>query len=88
MLGRLLRRGEQDGLAASQLFNERTFYAQFKQDLERARKEIVIESPFMTSKRVKSLLPSLRRAIERGVKVTINTREPKEHEGFLRQEAE
>lgn len=88
MLGRLLRRSSQDELVSSLLFNERTFYAQFRQDLERSRKEIVIESPFMTSKRVRSLLPGLRSAIRRGVKVTVNTREPEEHEGFLRREAE
>jgi len=88
MLGRLLRRSDQDRLTTSLLFNERTFYAQFRQDLERARKEIVIESPFMTRKRVSSLLPNLRGAVQRGVKIIINTREPEEHEGFLRLEAE
>lgn len=88
MLVLLLRQGSQDELASSLLFNERTFYTQFKQDLERARKEIVIESPFMTNRRVNSLLHSLRKAVQRGVRITVNTREPEEHEGFLRQEAE
>lgn len=87
MLSRLFRRAD-DGLAASLLFNERTFYTQFRRDLERAKSEIVIESPFMTGRRIKSLLPSLRLAVRRGVKVTINTREPNEHEGRLRLEAE
>ncbi|MGH7158352.1 MAG: phospholipase D-like domain-containing protein [Candidatus Saccharimonadales bacterium] len=88
MIGRLLRRNGKPELATSLLFNERTFYSQFKQDLEKTRQEIIVESPFMTSKRVKSLLPSLRRAVERGVVVTINTRELEEHEGYLRHEAE
>ncbi|HSX35941.1 MAG TPA: phospholipase D-like domain-containing protein [Patescibacteria group bacterium] len=87
MLGRLFHRTEQAELATSLLFNERTFYAQFRQDLERAKKEIVIESPFMTSRRVRSLLPDLRRAVQRGVEITVSTREPEEHEGFLRLEA-
>lgn len=86
MLIRLLRRTD-SGLATSRLFNERSFYMQFRRDLERAKSEIVIESPFMTRRRVASLLPSLRRAVERGVKVTINTREPSEHEGRLCAEA-
>jgi len=88
MLGRLLGKNSGNGLATSLLFNERTFYAQLRRDLDRAKEEIVIESPFMTRRRVKSLLPSLHRAVQRGVKVVINTREPDEHEGFLRQEAE
>lgn len=48
----------------------------------------MIESPFVTSKRVKSLLPNIRMAIKCGVKVTVNTRVPDEHEGFLRAQAE
>lgn len=88
MLNFLTRRAKRNELATSGLFNERTFYAQFRRDLEQAENEIVIESPFITSRRVKSLLPSLRRAIQRGVSITINTRELDEHEGFLRLEAE
>lgn len=87
MLSLLLHRVKRYELATSSLFNESTFYAQFKRDLEQAKEEIVIESPFIISKRVKSLLPSLRRAIQRGVSITINTRELDEHEGFLRLEA-
>ncbi len=86
MLSRLLRRAD-NGLASSMLFDERSFYAQFRRDLERAKNEIVIESPFMTSRRVKSLLPILRRAVLRGVKVNVNTRELSEHEGHLRAQA-
>jgi phosphatidylserine/phosphatidylglycerophosphate/cardiolipin synthase-like enzyme len=87
MLSRLLRRINDKGLATSQLFNEQSFYGQFRQDLERAKNGIVIESPFMTRRRVKLLLPSLHRAVQRGVKVTVNTRELNEHEGRLYAEA-
>jgi phosphatidylserine/phosphatidylglycerophosphate/cardiolipin synthase-like enzyme len=48
----------------------------------------VIESPFITSRRVKSLLPSFNKALQRGVSITINTRELDEHQGLLRLEAE
>ena len=41
----------------SSLYDETTFYAQFTQDLLRARREVVIESPFITSERMKSLYP-------------------------------
>lgn len=88
MLNRLLHRSKDSGLTSSRLFNDRTFYPQFRQDLERAKKEIVIESPFMTKRRIRSLLPSLRRALQRGVKISINTREPSEHDDYFRAEAE
>ncbi len=85
MLGRLFTRKDDD-MAASRLFNEQTFYAQFRQDLEYASQEIVIESPFMTRKRVRSLLPHLVKAIQREVKVVINTRVPAEHDQYFHQE--
>ena len=66
--------------SASKLFNEKTFYQAFKKDLAQCKYEVIIESPFITGRRVESLLPMLRRAIERDVKVIVNTRDPLLHE--------
>jgi phosphatidylserine/phosphatidylglycerophosphate/cardiolipin synthase-like enzyme len=74
-------------LVCSQLFNDQTFYRVFEKDLAFCQHEAVIESPFLTVKRVKSLLPSLRKAVRRGVVVTINTKSPDEQEGYLGGEA-
>lgn len=74
-------------LAGSQLFNDQTFYKVFEKDLDFCQHEAVIESPFLTVRRVTSLLPSLRKAIGRGVVVTINTKSPDEQEGYLGNEA-
>lgn len=68
------------GLYSSKLYNEQTFYDAFEQDLKRCRNEAIIESPFLSSKRVEALLPLLRKAVKRGVRVVINTRNPNEHD--------
>lgn len=63
-------------ISNSSLFDQRTFYRTFEKDLKSCKYEAIIESPFMTTRRVESLLPILRSAITRGVSVTINTRDP------------
>lgn len=68
------------------LHDERTFYQAFIKDLEHCKQEVIIESPFITSERMKSLWPTLRRLYNRGIKIFIVTRDPKEHsEGYLNQ---
>lgn len=63
----------------STLHDEKTFYKAFLRDLDRATEEIIIESPFITSSRMKMLWPSLRNAYSKGVKVYIITRDPHDH---------
>lgn len=67
-------------LRGSKLFDERSFYTVFTDDLRNCREQAIIESPFITSRRVKSLLPTLRKLRQQGVNVIINTRDPKEHD--------
>lgn len=67
-------------LSDSRLFNERTFYASFLDDARRCKEELIIESPFMTSRRINRLLPVIRDLREHGVKIVVNTREPEEHD--------
>lgn len=64
----------------SSLFDEATFYPQFTRDLLHATSEVVIESPFITAERMKTLLPVFEDLISRGVKVYVITRDPIEHE--------
>ncbi len=63
----------------SALFDENTFYEAFLKDLERCQSEAIIESPFITSKRMKTLWPTLRKLYVRGVRIIIVTRDPMEH---------
>lgn len=68
-------------LCSSQLYNNETFYRAFTSDLRYARKSVYIESPFITTRRMDSLLPMFAWLRARGIRVTINTRCPDEHEG-------
>ncbi|HUD44956.1 MAG TPA: phospholipase D-like domain-containing protein [Patescibacteria group bacterium] len=64
----------------SQLFDEKTFYHQFLKDLKRCQREVIIESPFITTKRVQMFYPVFRNLLNRGVSIFIMTRPPAEHE--------
>lgn len=63
----------------SSLFDETTFYSQFTRDLLCCRSEVVIESPFITTQRMRTLSPVFEELIRRNVAVYIFTRDPKEH---------
>ena len=67
-------------LLTSKLLDENTFYSSFIKDLSRCMNEVIIESPFITSNRMALLLPVFRRLTNRGIKVTVNTRHPAEHD--------
>ena len=77
----LFRRADAQGLCASQLFDNDTFYGAFTRDLRCARRRVYIESPFITTKRLERLLPIFEKLRRRGVRVTVNTRCPNEHDG-------
>lgn len=64
---------------SSALHDEKSFYKAFLRDLDQATEEIIIESPFITSSRMKMLWPSLRRAYSKEIKVYIITRDPNDH---------
>ncbi len=64
----------------SELHDEKTFYRAFLKDLEDCRKEVIIESPYVSSARMKTLKPIFERLINIGVKVFVITRDPREHE--------
>ena len=87
---RSLRRNKaQDyDLVASRLFDNTTFYSSFLRDLSRCKKEVIIESPFLTTRRVLMILPALVKLKRHGVKIVINTRDPLEQEGYMQHEAE
>jgi len=63
----------------SELHDEKTFYKAFLKDLNGAKEEIIIESPFITSDRMKILWPSLKQAYDRGIRIFIITRDPNDH---------
>lgn len=65
----------------SSLFDERTFYQTFLQDLSNCQEEVIIESPFITTERMKMFDRLFKNLLEREVKIYIITRDPREHDG-------
>ena len=88
MFKKLRRRTERRALLSSRLFDERTFDEAFFRDLERAKRSVIIESPFLTEHRTRYFASTFKGLIDRGVKVRINTRRPIDHGGEMRLQAE
>ncbi len=77
----LLRRSEKMiDLLSSKLFNEETFYETFLKDLNSCGRELIIESPFVSAKRLAILLPIFEKLKSRKVRVVVSTRDPQEHD--------
>lgn len=74
-------------LCGSKLLNDNTFYSALLTDLRSCRTEVVIESPFITCRRVNRLMPIFRDLRRRGVTIVINTRELEEHDDYMRYES-
>jgi len=72
----------------STLFDEATFYSAFFRDLEGCRNEVIIESPYITSKRAEMLIPIFENLLLKGVKIYVMTRDPKEHEENMEYQSE
>lgn len=75
-------------LIESKLFDELSFYQTFFQDLKNCKKEIVIESPFITYKRAKMFDRIFENLLEKGIKIYIITRDPREHDENLEIQSE
>jgi phosphatidylserine/phosphatidylglycerophosphate/cardiolipin synthase-like enzyme len=77
-----------DEFLHSHIYDQNGFYEVFIKNLKRAQKEIIIESPFISSKRLIKLMPVLQMAVNRGVRVIINTKSPHELDFEQRYHAE
>ena len=72
----------------TKLFDENTFYKKFKADLAHCRKEVIIESPFISSHRMHSLRLTFQQLVDRKIKVYVVTRHPEEHNLSMKLQAE
>ena len=75
-------------LLDSILYDEATFYKQFSRDLSAVSREVIIESPFITSARMRTLRSIFEKLINRGIKVYIFTRDPREHDEEYERQSE
>ncbi|NCQ54411.1 hypothetical protein COV88_01235 [Candidatus Saccharibacteria bacterium CG11_big_fil_rev_8_21_14_0_20_41_19] len=72
---------------SSSLFNQDTFYKAFVKDLNNARNTVIIESPFITKKRIIRLMSVLRKLRLRDVRIVVNTKPLNEHNPLLYEQA-
>ena len=70
-----------------QMYNELSFYRAFEKDLYLARKIVIIENLFITLRRIDEILPVLTKLRRKGVSVTVNTRNPIEHDAEYEMQA-
>lgn len=75
-------------LLSSKLFDEKTFYEALIADLEGCCEEIIIESPYITTRRAKLLTPIFRKLRNVGVNIYVMTRDPKEHDITMEPQSE
>ena len=62
-------------LAVSILYDERTFYNRFRQDLSEAKREVIIESPFITASRLDTFKLLFEKLVKKGEEVLLDDRE-------------
>lgn len=86
MLG-IFKNSSSTDLLTSHLYDNETFYAAFERDLRLCISEAIVESPFITSNRVASLLPIFEKMRSRQVRITVNTRHPSEHDSLFNAQA-
>ncbi|OGK20001.1 hypothetical protein A2866_06345 [Candidatus Roizmanbacteria bacterium RIFCSPHIGHO2_01_FULL_39_8] len=72
----------------SSLYDEKTFYQTFSRDLEDYQNEVIIESPYITSERMRTFDHIFQKLLQKGVKIYIFTRDPKEHDDFMEPQSE
>ena len=72
---------------SSELYDQRTFYKAFLHDLRNAKTRVIIESPFITEKRMKLLFPTLRLLSCKGVRIIVNTKPLEEHTSSYQSQA-
>lgn len=80
---RLLRRTPRAKLTNTALYNEQSFYSAFVKDVKRAQSTVVIESPFLTEKRALYFARLFNKLARKGVRVRVNTRNPRHHDKLL-----
>lgn len=72
----------------SSLYDEKTFYQTFLKDLEKCKEEVIIESPYITTERMRTFDRIFKKLVGRGVKIYIITRDPNEHDEFMDPQSE
>ena len=75
-------------LIHSQLYDDMTFYQRFLKDLKGCKKEVIIESPYIASIRMLSLIRTFEILVAKKVKTHVITRNPEDHDPTMKLQAE
>ena len=78
-----LHRANSNNLLESRLYDEQSFYDAFLKDIKRAKKTVIIESPYLTERRAIMFQEIFVKQRSRGVKIIVHTRHPKCHDTLL-----
>lgn len=84
---RSFHKPDMSGLLSSKLYDERSFYDAFAKDINRAKSSVIIESPYLTERRVLQFCQLFKRMNKQRVKIRINTRNPRYHDKTLKIQA-
>ncbi|MGI4790829.1 MAG: AAA domain-containing protein, partial [Janthinobacterium lividum] len=82
LAGRMTASGMAEPMDGS-LFTEHNFYSAFKADLQQAEREVILLSPFLSTKRSATVADLLRALVQRGVKVRVFTKPTIEQTGGM-----
>ena len=74
-------------ILSSSLHDQDSFYRAFLDDLRKARRQVIIESPFITIHRTNKLIRVLRILCNAGVEVIVNTKPPEELDTHMAHQA-
>lgn len=73
---------------SSALYDENSFFSAFINDICRCEKELIIESPYITTERMKMFRKPFWRLLNKGIKIFVVTRDPREHSEFMIDQSE
>lgn len=74
-------------LHTSRIFDQNTFYQALLKDMAYENDMVLIESPFMTIRRFRELVPVINRLLRRGVQIVVNTKPYDELDEYLYQQS-
>jgi len=72
----------------SKLYDQNTFDDQFMCDLQKVRKSVIIESPFLRTVRVEKFIPIFHRLKKHGVTILLNAKPSEEYDGTYQSQAQ
>ena len=81
------RSTDPSALLNSKLYDENSFYDAFARDISSAKQSVMVESPYLTERRVRQFSKLFKRKVKDGVEIVLYTRNPRHHDKILEVQA-